>query len=193
MIKTDKFGKMKVLQFYLFCIFQHFDCENKLLLWNCLEFKFCGFLDNCIRKYFSFLSDSLNHKCYFFIFFFFAFQVCLLLFFHILNKVHFLKDDYFYFWLVHNSFPFCKFWENNWSKSNNNSDVSKITKNCLTFMNTFILFLLFVFCWDQSIFLWKFYVFLVKAPHVSWLIQATFSYKAKPMQWPFSTSTNLKF
>ena len=71
MIKTDKFGKKKVLQFYLFCIFQHFDCENKLLLWNCLEFKFCGFLDNCIRKYFSFLSDSLNHKCYFFIFLFF--------------------------------------------------------------------------------------------------------------------------
>ena len=31
-IKTDKFGKRKELQFYLFCVFQHFDHENKLLL-----------------------------------------------------------------------------------------------------------------------------------------------------------------
>ena len=31
MIETDKF-RGKKLQFYLFCVFPHFDCENKLLL-----------------------------------------------------------------------------------------------------------------------------------------------------------------
>ena len=54
-------------------------------------------------------------------------------------------------------------------------------------------FLLSAFLWDQSISLYNLYVLLVKAPGLSWLIQATFSYRAKPMQWPFYTRTNLKF
>ena len=32
MIETDKFEKRKCyIQFYLFCVFQHFDYENKLI------------------------------------------------------------------------------------------------------------------------------------------------------------------
>ena len=70
---------------------------------------------------------------------------------------------------------------------------------CFPFQTTYSVpiwwspFLLPAFLWNQSISLCNFYFLPVKAPHMSWLIQATFSYTAKLMQRPFSTSTNFKF
>ena len=58
-------------------------------------------------------------------------SISLLWFYHILNKVHFWKIMNF----VCDCCRICKLEVNNWSKCNNNLDVHKIAKNCLSFMN----------------------------------------------------------
>ena len=119
-----------MLQFYLFCIFQQFDCENKFLLWNCvwiLNFAFFRFITLEDIVLFIFF---IKLQVFFFYLFSQGFSsISLLLFHHFFNKMHFLKDN---LWLVHNLLPLCKLEENKWSKCNN-SNVHKVAKTASYF------------------------------------------------------------
>ena len=108
----------KVLQFYLFYIFQHFDHVNKFLLSKCvrsLNFVVFRLLHQKILFFFSFW---LCCKYYFFIFFLFPdfSSISLLLFYQFWTKWIFWKIVLgSILWLVHNISPLCKLEGNNWS------------------------------------------------------------------------------
>ena len=114
----------KVLHFYHFCIFQHFDGKNKFVLLNLVAFRLLHL--NILH-----LSFSLNHNCCFFLFFVSRFfkYICVTILSS--SEQSTFSERKFYLWLIHDSSPLCKLDENNWSKSKNNSDVHRISKNCL--------------------------------------------------------------
>ena len=124
-----------MLQFYLFfCIFKHFDHENKFLLWNCVWNLNFVVLRLFHQKILLFLFFSLNHKCYFLLFFvprlFKDISVA------IWTKYIFLKRiDSIYEWCIIYPHFVSLSPLNNRSKVNNNSNVHKIVKSCLIFMN----------------------------------------------------------
>ena len=123
----------KVLQFYLFYIFQHFDHVNKFLLSKCvwsLNFVVFRLLH---QKILFFLSFWLCCKYYFLIFFLFPdfSSISLLLFYQIWTRLIFWKIILgSILWLVHNVSPLCKLEGNNWSNVTT-VQVSKKTALCL--------------------------------------------------------------
>ena len=120
---------------YLFCVFQHFDHEDKFLLWNCVwSLNFVVFIaleDNVLFIFFTKPKVLL-----FYLFFCFkAFQAYLCSYFIIFwTKYIFWKIiNSLYDWCI--NYPhFVKLEENNWSKCNF-SNVHKLAKNCLIFVN----------------------------------------------------------